>query len=39
MHARVTWVLRAEGDSFSIVMKRIDLLNAGEPLPVLAVLL
>jgi benzoate/toluate 1,2-dioxygenase beta subunit len=38
-HARVTWILRPVGDSFVIAMKRVDLLNAGDPLPVLAFLL
>ncbi|MCU1615617.1 MAG: 3-phenylpropionate dioxygenase beta subunit [Frankiales bacterium] len=39
LHGRVTWILREDGDSFRIVVKRIDLLNAHEPLPVLAFLL
>jgi benzoate/toluate 1,2-dioxygenase beta subunit len=38
-HARIRWVLRAAGDSMLIVMKRIDLLNAQDPLPVLTFLL
>jgi benzoate/toluate 1,2-dioxygenase subunit beta len=38
-HARVRWVLREAGDSMLIVMKRIDLLNAQDPLPVLTFLL
>jgi benzoate/toluate 1,2-dioxygenase beta subunit len=38
-HARVRWVLREAGDSLLIVMKRVDLLNAAEPLPVLTFLL
>jgi benzoate/toluate 1,2-dioxygenase subunit beta len=38
-HARVRWVLRDDGDSLLIVMKRIDLLNAQDPLPVLTFLL
>jgi benzoate/toluate 1,2-dioxygenase beta subunit len=38
-HARVRWVLREAGDSLLIVMKRVDLLNATEPLPVLTFLL
>ena len=38
-HARVRWVLRDSGDSLLIVMKRIDLLNAQDPLPVLTFLL
>jgi benzoate/toluate 1,2-dioxygenase subunit beta len=38
-HARVRWVLRDRGDSLLIVMKRIDLLNAQDPLPVLTFLL
>jgi 3-phenylpropionate/cinnamic acid dioxygenase small subunit len=38
-HARVRWVLRDSGDSLLIAMKRIDLLNAQDPLPVLTFLL
>jgi benzoate/toluate 1,2-dioxygenase beta subunit len=38
-HARVRWVLRDNGDALLIVMKRIDLLNAQHPLPVLTFLL
>lgn len=38
-HARVRWVLRDTGDGLLIVMKRIDLLNARDPLPVLTFLL
>jgi 3-phenylpropionate/cinnamic acid dioxygenase small subunit len=38
-HARVRWVLRDTGDSPLIVMKRIDLLSAQGPLPVLTFLL
>jgi benzoate/toluate 1,2-dioxygenase subunit beta len=38
-HARIRWVLRAAEDSLLIVMKRIDLLNAQDPLPVLTFLL
>jgi 3-phenylpropionate/cinnamic acid dioxygenase small subunit len=38
-HARVRWVLRDSGDSLLIVMKRIDLLNAQDPLPVLTLIL
>jgi benzoate/toluate 1,2-dioxygenase beta subunit len=38
-HARIRWVLRDDGDSLLIVMKRIDLLNARDPLPVLTFLL
>ena len=38
-HTRVRWVLRDSGDSLLIVMKRIDLLNAQDPLPVLTFLL
>jgi benzoate/toluate 1,2-dioxygenase beta subunit len=38
-HARITWVLRETGGSFGIVMKRVDLLNAQHPLPVLTFLL
>ena len=38
-HARITWVLRQVGGSFGIVMKRVDLLNAQHPLPVLTILL
>jgi 3-phenylpropionate/cinnamic acid dioxygenase small subunit len=38
-HARVTWILRAVQDTFVIAMKRVDLLNARDPLPVLAFIL
>jgi hypothetical protein len=38
-HARIMWILRETGDSFGIVMKRIDLLSAQHPLPVLTFLL
>jgi 3-phenylpropionate/cinnamic acid dioxygenase small subunit len=38
-HARIRWVLRERGDALLIVMKRIDLLNAQDPLPVLTFLL
>ena len=38
-HARIRWVLRDSGDALLIVMKRIDLLNAQDPLPVLTFLL
>jgi len=38
-HARFRWVLRNHGDSLLIVMKRVDLLNAPDPLPVLPFLL
>ena len=38
-HTRIRWVLREAGDSMLIVMKRIDLLNAQDPLPVLTFLL
>ncbi len=38
-HARIRWILREHGDSLLIVMKRIDLLNARDPLPVLTFLL
>jgi benzoate/toluate 1,2-dioxygenase beta subunit len=38
-HARIRWVLREAGDSLLIVMKRVDLLNAQDPLPVLTFLL
>jgi benzoate/toluate 1,2-dioxygenase beta subunit len=38
-HARIRWVLRAAEGSLLIVMKRIDLLNAQDPLPVLTFLL
>ena len=37
--ARIMWILRETGDSFGIVMKRIDLLSAQHPLPVLTFLL
>jgi benzoate/toluate 1,2-dioxygenase beta subunit len=39
LHARFVWILRETGESFGIVMKRVDLLNARDPLPVLTVLL
>jgi benzoate/toluate 1,2-dioxygenase subunit beta len=38
-HARIRWVLREAGDSMLIVLKRVDLLNAQDPLPVLTFLL
>jgi benzoate/toluate 1,2-dioxygenase beta subunit len=38
-HARIRWILRDDGDSLLIVMKRVDLLNAQDPLPVLTFLL
>lgn len=38
-HARVAWILRESGDTFGIAMKRVDLLNAQDPLPVLTFLL
>ncbi|MCW2528462.1 MAG: antB [Pseudonocardiales bacterium] len=38
-HARVTWILRERADSFLIAMKRVDLLDAGDPQPVLAFLI
>jgi benzoate/toluate 1,2-dioxygenase beta subunit len=38
-HARIRWVLREAEGSLLIVMKRIDLLNAQDPLPVLTFLL
>jgi benzoate/toluate 1,2-dioxygenase subunit beta len=38
-HARIRWVLREHADSLLIVMKRVDLLNAQDPLPVLTFLL
>jgi 3-phenylpropionate/cinnamic acid dioxygenase small subunit len=38
-HARVRWVLRDSGDSLLIVLKRVDLLNGQDPLPVLTFLL
>jgi benzoate/toluate 1,2-dioxygenase subunit beta len=38
-HLRTAWVLRPDGDSFKIRMKRIDLLDAQEPLPLLTFLL
>jgi len=38
-HGRVVWALRPTGGTFKIRMKRIDLLNAREPLPVLTFLL
>lgn len=38
-HARLSWVLRPAPGSFTIVMKRIDLLQSQEPLPLLTFLL
>lgn len=38
-HARFTWLLREVGDTLRIVVKRVDLLGANEPLPVLTFLL
>jgi 3-phenylpropionate/cinnamic acid dioxygenase small subunit len=38
-HARIRWILREHGDSLLIVVKRVDLLNARDPLPVLTFLL
>jgi benzoate/toluate 1,2-dioxygenase subunit beta len=38
-HARIAWVLRETGDELRIAMKRIDLLNARDPLPVLTFLM
>ncbi|HVW41701.1 MAG TPA: aromatic-ring-hydroxylating dioxygenase subunit beta [Amycolatopsis sp.] len=38
-HARTVWILRPTGDDFVIVVKRVDLLNAADPLPVLTFLL
>jgi benzoate/toluate 1,2-dioxygenase beta subunit len=38
-HARTAWILRDSGESLEIVMKRVDLLNAQDPLPVLTFLL
>jgi benzoate/toluate 1,2-dioxygenase subunit beta len=38
-HARIRWVLREAEGALLIVMKRIDLLNAQDPLPVLTFLL
>jgi 3-phenylpropionate/cinnamic acid dioxygenase small subunit len=38
-HSRIRWVLRDSGDSLLIILKRIDLLNAQDPLPVLTFLL
>jgi benzoate/toluate 1,2-dioxygenase subunit beta len=38
-HARIRWVLREAEGSLLIVMKRVDLLNAQDPLPVLTFLL
>jgi 3-phenylpropionate/cinnamic acid dioxygenase small subunit len=38
-HGRAVWALRECGDSFLIRMKRVDLLNAAEPLPVLTFLI
>jgi len=38
-HARVAWILRPTAESFEIVLKRVDLLNAADPLPVLTFLI
>ncbi len=38
-HARIRWILRDSDDCFGIAMKRVDLLNARDPLPVLTFLL
>lgn len=38
-HARIRWILRDRGDTLRIVMKRVDLLNGQDPLPVLTFLL
>jgi hypothetical protein len=38
-HARIAWVLRESADELRIAMKRIDLLNARDPLPVLTFLI
>jgi hypothetical protein len=32
-HSRVTWVLRPSGNQFAIHVKRVDLLDADQPLP------
>jgi len=39
LHARISWVLRPANLSFTIVMKRVDLLQSQEPLPLLTFLL
>jgi len=38
-HARVVWLLREDGTSFRIRQKRIDLIDADQPLPALTFLL
>lgn len=38
-HARTSWILRPDADTYAIALKRVDLLNAGDPLPVLTFLL
>jgi hypothetical protein len=38
-HGRVVWALRRAGEGFRITVKRIDLLNADQPLPPLTFLL
>jgi benzoate/toluate 1,2-dioxygenase beta subunit len=38
-HARVGWILRESGGELRIAMKRVDLLNARDPLPVLTFLM
>lgn len=37
-HARLAWILRPVGETFEIVLKRVDLLDAADPLPVLTFL-
>jgi benzoate/toluate 1,2-dioxygenase subunit beta len=38
-HGRVTYVLRPAGDSFTIAVKRVDLIDADQPLPAMTFLL
>jgi benzoate/toluate 1,2-dioxygenase beta subunit len=38
-HGRTVWVLRPSGDTFAIRLKRIDLLNANDPMTLLTFLL
>jgi benzoate/toluate 1,2-dioxygenase beta subunit len=39
LYARMAWALRPAGDTLKIGMKRVDLINAGDPLPLLTFLL
>lgn len=39
LHARMSWVLRPAGATFTILIKRVDLLQSREPLPLLTFLM